>query len=167
MLFQYLVWFAAALAILSVPYFIYKFISQRNKTVVASECGHETKLKGEISVFGETSKVSLRKDTDYCINCLEDMVALCPWCEKPILIGSPITLYSPMIDDFEVPEDSVVYKEDPLTLVGCGRTSCADTGADYAGFWIPPGKVKRKQSLIEQSLADIENGGDGVVAGTH
>lgn len=169
----YLSWVAAILAVIVFFCVIYKrifFIENEenlNNKVKAVECGHETKLKGKVSAFGENVVTKIKPDKNgnakYCHDCLSDMAILCAWCERPIFIGNPITLYSTRKDDFKVPNHASIYKEDPITLVGCGRTDCADTGADYAGTWIPPGKVKRTPSMIEQSMADLQKGGDGFV----
>ena len=49
--------------------------------------------------------------------------------------------------------------------MGCLRWECAQSGGDRAGFWIPPGKVHRVLSPVEQCLKNIiDEDGDGVVA---
>ena len=96
------------------------------------------------------------------------MAIRCAWCGGVIFVGDVITLYSPVKkDDFKIPEHAVVYDEEEMQLVGCGRITCADTGADYAGFWIPgqdgKGIVKRTPTMIEQSIADMAQGGNGTI----
>lgn len=133
---------------------------------IVAKCGHETKLKGEVKAFNETTTIEIIPhddgSIDYCHKCLEKMTILCAWCGKPIFIGDMITLYTPM-GKFEISEYVVKYNENPLQLVGCPRSNCAETGADYCGRWLPPGQVSRFPSLIERSLTDMKNGGDGAV----
>ena len=137
-----------------------------SKKVIA-KCGHETELKGEIKAFGEDGIITIPKNddgtVDYCLKCLESMTERCAWCGKPIFIGDPITLYSPMDKKFKIPDYAVIYNKDPLQLVGCLRWECAESGADRAGFWIPPGKVYRVLSPLEQCMGNCENGNDEIV----
>lgn len=139
---------------------------EKEKMTFMAKCGHETKLEDKVSAFGETITITMNfkadNSLDYCHKCLGKMAARCAWCGKPIFIGGPITLYTPK-ETFKIPEYAVKFSENPTQLVGCPRTSCAETGADYAGFWIPPGKVKRFPSMIERSLMDMAQGGDGIV----
>jgi hypothetical protein len=113
------------------------------------------KKSGNMRAFGEICPIELPFEdgkTRYCLQCLSDMACQCAWCGKPIFIGDPITLYTPM-DDFTTPEYAVIHQENPLQLVGCGRRTCADTGADYAGTWQPPGQVNRQPTMIELMMA--------------
>lgn len=81
------------------------------------------------------------------------MTIPCAWCGKPIVVGSPITLCSPIKPDYTPPvEGFVTYSEDPLRLVGCLRWDCADSGIYRAGFWVPPGKVDRVLSPLEIAM---------------
>ena len=63
-----------------------------------------------------------------------------------------MTLYTPLDPNFKIPKGTVVYSENPLKLVGCQRSTCADTGADYSGVWDVPGVVKRFPSAIERVM---------------
>lgn len=137
-----------------------------------AKCGHETKIKGKVTAFGHTTttKMPVNEDgsLDYCLDCIGKMTIRCAWCKEPIFIGDIITLYSPMKkDEFVLPEDAVIYNEERMTVVGCGRITCADTGADYAGSWLPgengKGKVHRRPTMIEQSMVDLAKGGNGVI----
>jgi len=138
------------------------------KKIVATKCGHETKLKDKVTAFGESTETVIKMDKpEYYHRCLKKMAIQCAWCKRPIFIGDPVTLYTPTEKDFKKPEHAVIYNENPLQLVGCGRTSCADTGADYAGIWVPEkkdkGKVHRRPTMIEESIADLQKSGDGVI----
>ena len=120
-----------------------------------AKCGHETKLKGKIKAYGQSSKVKITCDIDeipYCLDCIEKMAIKCPWCGGPIFIGEYVTLYTPTDPNFKVPDGCVVYSKEPLQLVGCQSSSCAETGADYCGIWVPPGAVKRIESALEKCL---------------
>jgi hypothetical protein len=122
-----------------------------------AECGHETKQTDFVRAFGETIQTKvliINGKIEYCHKCLEKMVVKCPWCGRPIFIGDMVTLYSPTKKEYQVPVGTVVFCEDPLTLVGCQRSDCAESGADYAGQWIPPGVVRRQPSGIEMALAN-------------
>ena len=122
-----------------------------DSTLVA-KCGHETKVKDEVTAHGETITTTIPiKDgeTDYCHRCLEAMSTRCAWCGKPIFIGDPVTLYTPT-ENFIVPDYADRYEDD--AYVGCLRSDCAETGADRAGFWYPPGQVKLDLSPLESAL---------------
>lgn len=134
---------------------IFNLFKKKEKPIIA-KCGHETKLEGTISAFGEKRKMKMNFDpgnVEYCLDCIAKMSIICPWCGKPIFVGDHITLYSPVDKDFKIAKNVHVYNQDPLQLVGCQRPSCADTGADYAGFW-RPGGVKRELSIIEQLMSN-------------
>ena len=120
-----------------------------------AQCGHETKLKGKITAYGQSSKMKMNFDTNnipYCLDCIEKMTIKCPWCGGPIFVGEYVTLYSPNDPNFQVPDGCVIYSQEPLILVGCQSRSCADSGADYCGIWTPPGVVERFESALEKSL---------------
>lgn len=132
-----------------------------------AECGHKTRLSGTINAYGRSTKVKLEPnedgDIDYCLKCIEDMTIKCAWCEKPIFIGEPVTLYSPKNNDFDFPDDAHVYKENPLTFVGCRRMGCANSKPSYDGFWVPPGKVKKKSKFKEESEIGAPKAKGGVL----
>ncbi len=110
---------------------------------IVADCGHEVCKKGVITAFGKscTTEIKFVDDkTPFCHKCLEKMAVQCPWCGGPIFIGDMITLYIPS-ENFIIPKSAAVYNRDPVQLVGCQTTSCASSGADYAGTWMPPGKV--------------------------
>lgn len=113
-------------------------------------------MEKKITVNGDKTVMKLRyhpfKKVSYCLDCVEKMKIVCPWCGKPIFIGDYITLYTPKDPNFVIPKGSVIYSKEPLRLVGCQRTSCANTGADYCGFWDIPGKVKKFPSAIERAM---------------
>lgn len=119
-------------------------------------CGHTSKMEKKVHVGDkkETLKIIYRpnRTPPYCLDCVEKMAIICPWCGRPIFIGDYITLYTPTDSNFKIPEGSVVYTKDPLRLVGCQRSDCAETGADYSGIWEAPGKVKIIPSAIERVL---------------
>lgn len=161
----------------------------RNRTR-GKYCGHPTKVKGRVSAFDVTgtTRMPLNDDgtTDYCLDCIGKMAIRCGWCGEPIFIGDPVTLYSPRsVEKFNaawegefafptvtdeatglrLPETAVVYQpthgRSYPTIVGCGRVTCADTGADYAGTWLPgtdgKGWVERRRTPYEH-LLDQEAG---------
>jgi len=141
-----------------------------------AKCGHETKTKGKVTAFGQTitTRMPVNEDgsVDYCLDCIGEMAICCAWCKEPIFIGDIITLYSPVDEDkFALPENAVIYNKERMSVVGCGRITCADTGADYAGYWLPDengkGKVHRKPTIIEQSIEDLSKGGSGVIIQNH
>jgi len=65
----------------------------------ASGCGHKTKRAGDINVFDHTVTIQMPlnedKGLDWCLECIGKMAIRCAWCGEPILIGHPVTLYSP------------------------------------------------------------------------
>ena len=126
------------------------------KSYVASICGHKAKLFSQVDVFGEKFFLTSKSKFKYCPECVAKMSIRCAWCGEPIKVGDPITLYTPCKKDFQIPEYAVVYKKDPLQLVGCLRWDCADSGMSRAGFWVEPGEVHRVVSPIEMALATEE-----------
>jgi len=120
----------------------------------ATVCGHRTRLIEKVNIYGEEMKLLVSKNHEYCQQCLADMSIKCAWCGQYIRVGDPITLYSPS-KDFKVPEHAVVYKKDPLQLVGCLRFNCAISGVDRCGFWQPPGVVDRVLSPLEMVLGQF------------
>ena len=107
-----------------------------------ASCGHWTKMQGVVRVFGKELKVSCKdkrsKVPARCIDCTAAKAILCAWCRSVILPGDPVTLYSPIEEDFEIPPGAVIYNDESRELirpVGCLGWDCADTGADRAGFW--------------------------------
>ena len=140
---------------------LFKLWNERRKRTVfqIANCGHEAKRIDKVSAFGETIETEvplINGKIEYCHECLAKMTIRCVWCGRPIFIGDFITLYSPS-KEFEIPTWVVIYKKEPLQLVGCQRTDCADSGSDYCGTWIPPGIVHRQQSGIEAALSNPES----------
>lgn len=103
-----------------------------------------------------------------------EMAILCAWCGELILPDSPITLYSP-IDQLKtplkpgskafvvengtanyVPFTGFIPEGHHLVYVGCLRWNCSISGADRAGFWIPPGMILRTPSPLELALNSNE-----------
>ncbi|NTW14626.1 MAG: hypothetical protein HGA31_06425 [Candidatus Moranbacteria bacterium] len=122
---------------------------------ITADCGHKTWLKGRVHAHDEfcVTRIPITDGhTPYCHACLEKMAIRCAWCGKPIFVGDPITLYSPK-KGFEIPDYAIRYSEDPLTLVGCLRWDCAESGMDRSGFWMPPGQVVRVMNAYEQIMA--------------
>ena len=138
---------------------------------VTAECGHKTSFKDKVTAFGETIITNMKPQNgkvEYCHKCLEKMVIQCAWCSLPIFIGDSITLYSNSYPN-KIPDHAVIFDEKLMQMVGCGRSNCASTGADYAGFWAPgkngngKSKVDRVPTIIEQSLISLSSGGDGII----
>lgn len=157
MLMSLLAWLGAAVAIAALIYTLY---TNWPETFTASKCGHKTRLAGKVKAFEQEIHIKMPKNkegaVDWCLDCVGNMTIQCAWCENPIFIGEPVTLYSPC-DEFEVPEHAVVYNEDPLQLVGCLGWDCASTGGDRAGFWVPgkdgKGRVYRVLTPFEATIA--------------
>lgn len=133
--------------LLSVTFY---FCKRSSEKYVGSVCGHEIKTSGTVSVFGKEIKFTLSnpQNSTYCMECYANMAIQCAWCGELIMVGDPITLYTPK-KSFEVPEHAVVHQKDPLQLVGCLGWDCAQSGMDRAGFWQEPGKVHRVLSPAE------------------
>lgn len=139
-----------------------KFFNIFRKKIMA-DCGHKTFRTDEVSAFGETGELEIAiidGKAPYCHRCLEKMTIRCAWCSEPIFIGQPITLYSLEDKDQKMPEYAVLYDKESNSYVGC--VHCGEM-ADRAGFWYPPGEVKRVLTPIEMCLLDLQNGGDGII----
>lgn len=123
---------------------------------ILCKCGHTSELEKTIMVDGQETTLRIKyksgKQVPYCLDCIEKMTITCPWCGKSIFVGNYVTLYTPTEPNFEIPKGTVVYRKNPLQLVGCQRPGCAFSGADYCGIWRAPGIVKRIQSTIEREL---------------
>lgn len=150
----------------------------------AEKCQHRTKRCGRVSAFGHSIITRMPKNAsgtiDWCLACIAKMAIRCAWCGRPIFIGDPITLYSPgpkanffsshepseaqqarVQEHFKVPGDAVIYSERPLTLVGCLGWSCADTGGDRAGFWMPGGDGRGKVMRVPTAEEVLLGLGEG------
>ncbi len=123
---------------------------------VQAQCGHQTRTVVLLHIYEEERFLQLPLDDDgttpACWDCLEKMTIRCAWCGKPIFIGDPVTLNSPADGALCIPQYAVVYSCRPLRLVGCLRMGCANSGAERAGFWQPPGEVFRVLSPLEMCL---------------
>lgn len=124
---------------------------------VKCNCGHTSPRRKIIFILSEEYSLSFKGkgNPELCPDCWARMAIKCAWCGKPIMPFDPITLYSPKNpDDFEIPKHAVVYSENPLRLVGCLRWEgcCLFSHLNRAGFWVPPGKVERALSPIEECL---------------
>ncbi|MDK2899472.1 MAG: hypothetical protein PWQ10_659 [Patescibacteria group bacterium] len=124
----------------------------------ATKCKHRTKRKGNVSAFGETTSTTMPinedDSVDYCLECIGKMAIRCAWCGKTIFIGDPVTLY--IANKSNMPDYAMIYSESSTELskvIGCLRPSCADTGGDISGFWMPSedgkGHVHRIKSVYE------------------
>lgn len=130
------------------------------KRFFAEKCFHQTVKKGRVYAFGKSGIIEMPVNengaVDYCLDCLGKMTIRCAWCNELIFIGEPITLYTPLDDEFKIPNHAVIYQQDPLQLVGCLRFDCADSGIDRAGFWVPgdhgKGRVDRIASPLELAI---------------
>lgn len=128
----------------------------------ANKCRHRTKRSGWAEAFGERYFVEMpladNGRPDYCLSCIGRMAIRCAWCGDQIHIGNPVTLYTPRSKDFMAPAGAVRYSEEPLRYVGCLGWDCAETGADRAGFWMPPGKVLRVPTVYEHLMGARDPG---------
>lgn len=148
-------------------------------------CGHRFQQKDVVTALGRTITTRVPLDekgsTSFCHKCLEKMVVPCAWCLEPIFVGDPVTLYClaekelkakwEMSDEDwelckskgELPWGSKIHSvaNGYVSLVGCPSTTCADTGADYCGVWMPPGQVEEHLSMIKKALQS----GAAMVAG--
>jgi len=119
-----------------------------------SLCGHETALRGTVEVFGKTLTLKNQDPPQHCLQCLADMSIRCAWCREPILVGDPITLYTPR-PTYEIPDHAVYYSDNPVQLVGCLRWDCADSGASRAGFWLPS-ETEAGVAVVQRVLSPLE-----------
>src|SRR6056297_2996220 len=80
-------------------------LRDRFQTYTAVNCGHTTQKSGVVYIFGRKcfGKIPKNEDgtVDYCLDCLANMSIRCAWCGKPILIGDPVTLYTPKDPDYK------------------------------------------------------------------
>lgn len=136
-----------------------------------ARCGHKTRLSGAIYAYERATKVKLEPNEngniEYCLKCLGDMTIKCAYCKNPIFIGEPVKVYSPKDDNFQIPKEAHIYKEEPLTVVACRRLSCANKKNGHDGFWVPPGKVKSKSNFKEQSRIGAPKAKGGVIPVTY
>ena len=131
---------------------------RRKKSYLATRCQHQTVLRAEVvQIDGSVMPMKLRLEdgkVEYCLNCLAGMAIRCAWCRQPIFIGETLTLYSPGAN-FIARGDEVVFRTDPVLMVGCMRIGCGN-GGDRDGFWWPDdtghGRVVPVMSPLEQAL---------------
>ena len=121
-----------------------------------AKCGHECLIEDVTLGFSKTgisNESAFRGEIEFCYKCVADMAIRCVWCGELILIGDPVTLNSPN-KDFKIPNWAVVYQTEPLKLVGCGRTSCCFSRADYRGYLAPEGKILKNLSFLQLRVVD-------------
>lgn len=128
---------------------------------IIADCGHKTKRKGLITAHGESTIACLpinKGKTPYCLRCIEEMAIKCAWCGKVIFVGDPVTLYV-LLDKNSTPaEHAIIYKDNPLRLVGCLRQECVRTGFGVrAGIWSAPGRVQRILTPYEIYMKDMQD----------
>lgn len=134
------------------------------KTYWATRCKHLSAEKGWIRAFScdtITEMATTGEDTvDWCLSCIEKMAIPCAWCGGAVFIGDPVTLYTPAPNG-RVIERAVWFNPQhesaPSAVIGCLRMSCADSGADVMGFWMPQkdgaGAVQRIRSVYERIIS--------------
>lgn len=106
----------------------------------ATHSGNRCRRRGFLRAAGEKRFCTLplvNGTIPYTHRDIEQMTILCAWCAQPIFVGDLVTLYSPGEPDYLAPEGTVIYSLSPLRMIGCTRCDCVDTGADYAGQWVP------------------------------
>lgn len=135
---------------------------------ILAACGHKTRDSLLAKALGEDPRIkdillNEKGRIRYCHKCLEKMAIRCAWCGETILIGEPITLYSPAfgseMPDFAVEEDARTL---PRNFIGCFRDRCVVPGETMDGILIPPGKARRiekpfdpKKRLKEEEECEI------------
>lgn len=103
-------------------------------------CEHTTYLVDTVSAYGSKKEVTLDPEhLAYCHRCLEGMAIPCAWCGKAIFIDDDVTLYECQKNDLPPYQEgmkSYHSTDTTITLVGCTRLSCNDTGADAVARWV-------------------------------
>lgn len=129
---------------------------KKNRTYVASLCGHTTRLIATVQAFDYKAEVELpqneRQLPMYCASCLGKLSIRCAWCCRPIFVGDPVTLHKTK-DDFLVPDESQEFSYAPLRLVGCMHEDCADISDPMSGFWRIDSRGKCVVGEIEETKA--------------
>jgi len=137
------------------------------KTYIANACKHRTKSSGATESFGERYVMGMplaaNGRPDYCLKCIGQMAIQCGWCGKSIHVGDMVTPYMPKPNMPAYAQYRQDTPKSPRTVIGCCRKSCRELPGDEHGQWIPPGKVERCASLIEQLAGAVEAGDDCAV----
>lgn len=121
-----------------------KFFQGFFKRSETAFCGHPVpQTRGTVTAFGVSRACVVPRLLDgrlsFCHDCIGSMTIRCAWCGKPIFLGDMVTLRSAggRRRDQTIPDHAVILNAKARILVGCPRPECADTGSDYAGFWVP------------------------------
>lgn len=123
------------------------------RTVTASVCGHETKVKGLMATpFGAISVYRIPARPEYCLSCLGRMAVQCICCEKPIWVGDSVTLYQPNQKD-KLPRYAFRLYKGSDYYVACTRLDCAKNRKSILAHWLPPGKVVSDSPPTETVLS--------------
>lgn len=132
------------------------------RTYRTTECGHKTKALGTWNAHGEERLIDLNVEsgsTPYCHNCIEKMTIQCAWCGLPIFVADPISLSFCTDPDWAQPDYAVEHATgNRMSLVGCMRWDCADSGLSFAGHWATPGKVQKAVTPIMLAMQAAEAG---------
>lgn len=136
------------LVLFGIIVFFYKIVKtirkkyRENKIIVASVCGHKTRISGEICVFGKMVSVELPADgTRYCLECLGKMSIQCASCGEAIYPGSGVSSIC-FADGDLVPEYAVSHPSNDGAYLGCLSGSCSISGGGFTGHWIIPGEFR-------------------------
>ncbi len=146
------------------------FISLGRATVARYCCHPVKKAEGRVHAFDEWTDTTMPKNEqggyDFCLQCLGQMAIRCGWCDRPIFIGDPITLYFSRDPYLWVAPTVAIFRFEHMERVGCGRTDCAESGVDYVGVWVPTGVqregrwlggVKRRVSILDVVMANNQS----------
>ena len=140
------------------------------RTYIANVCNHPTKREGKTESFGECYAIVMplagNGRPDYCLECIGKMAIKCGWCGQLIHIGDFVTPYLPRPN---MPDYTRYHQDGPglaRTVIGCCRASCREFPGDEHGQWLPPGKIQRSPSVIEQLAVAVESGDECCVAFT-
>lgn len=112
-----------------------------------AECGHMTKLKGTINVYGDIRQIKLLvKDgkVKRCLKCSEKMGISCARCGKGILIGEYIS-YDTFGSYVVIPKKAVAYSKKMSQYITC--SSCTGMHGFAIGRWVAPGRIKKMEDL--------------------
>lgn len=115
-----------------------------------AKCGHPTSLKG--SVYKRDSlkclyNIELAPSPDWCLDCIQKAIIICPICGGPIFPNEPVSFYSPPDEDHIILKGVVTVSNEPLILISCAH--CVISAVDYRGRWVMPGKVEFWKSALE------------------
>lgn len=116
--------------------FVWHMLGARR--LVRAKCGHMTKLTGTLGSGKEKRVIKLKRDPEYCLDCIKVMTILCARCQHPIIPGDGVRLRGPWKPGEQATGWTAWHYDGEgfRFAIYCDHAKCAE-GAHSKGVWVP------------------------------